>query len=286
MRWLSSLVLALALLPAAALAQENTFFVTYDHHMEEKGNLEISTASTFALPKNNLPKTWGQLLELEYGVTDQWTSSLYLEGASQRRDATVFTGFRIENRFKPFKAEHKINPVLYFEYENINEANRSYREVVGHAEPENEPLSALRGETAREIEGKLILSSDVKGWNVSENFIFEKNLTEEEGVEFGYAFGVYRPLGKIKAGSKCVLCRQNFLGGVEMYGGLGSTQQFGFADTAHYLAPGISWSLSSTSKIKFEPAFGLTKNSNHALLRFAYTYEINGFADKVKKMFR
>jgi hypothetical protein len=285
MRWTAPLLLAFALL-LPAVAQENTYFVTYDHHMEERGNLEISTASTIALPKNNLSNTWGQLMELEYGVTERWTTSLYLEGAARRRDATVFTGWRLENRFRPLKQEHKINPVLYFEYENINEANRSFREVVGHAEPTNEPLSALRGETAREIEGKLILSSDVKSWNISENIIFEKHLTEDEGVEFGYAFGVYRPLGKIKAGSKCVFCRQNFLGGVEIYGGIGSTQQFGFTDTAQYIAPGISWSLSDSSKIKFEPAFGLTANSNRALLRFAYTYEINGFSDKVKKMFK
>jgi hypothetical protein len=279
-------LLALILFPAA-YAQENTYFVTYDHHMEENGNLEISTASTIAIPKSSaLPKTWGQLLELEYGVTNRWTTSLYLEGASQRQDSTVFTGFRLENRFQPLKSEHKINPVLYFEFENINEANRSYREVVGHAEPTDEPLSVLRGAKAREIEGKLILSSDVRGWNLSENFIVEKNLTEEEGVEFGYAFGVYHSLGKIKAGSHCVFCRQNFLAGVEMYGGLGSTEQFGFTDTAHYIAPGISWGLTASHKIKFEPAFGLTANSNRALIRFAYTYEINGFADKVKKMFK
>src|SRR5690348_13566183 len=238
MRWLATLLLAFAVLPIAH-AQENTYFVTYDHHMEERGNLEISTASTVAIPKqNDISKTWGQLFEFEYGVTDRWTTSLYLEGASQRQDSTVFTGWRLENRFRPTKSEHKVTPVLYFEYENINEANRSYREVVGHAEPDGEPLSVLRGEKAREIEGKLILSSDVKNWNIAENFIVEKNLTEDEGVEFGYAFGVYRPLGKLKAGSKCVFCRQNFLGGVELYGGLGSTERFGFADTAHYIAPG------------------------------------------------
>lgn len=284
MRWLASLILALALLPHAH-AQESTYFVTYDHHMEELHNLEISTTATAGLAKNNLPNTWGQLFELEYGVTDRWTTSLYLDASAQRHDATVFNGFRFENRFRALKSEHKINPVLYFEYENINEADRNFKEIVGHAESTSESLSSLRGDTAREIEGKLILSSDVKSWNISENFILEKNLTEDEGVEFGYAFGVYHPLGKIKAGSKCVLCRQNFLGGAEIYGGLGSTQQFGFTDTAHYLAPGLLWSLGN-SKVKFEPAFGLNGNSNNVLLRFAYTYEINGFGDKVRKMFK
>jgi hypothetical protein len=286
MRWFAPLLITFVLLSAAAFAQESTYFVTYDHHMEERGNLEVSTTSTFAVPKVNIPKSWGQLFELEYGLTDRWTSSLYLEGSSQRNDATVFNGFRMENRFRVLKSEHKINPVLYFEYENLNEADRNFKEVVGHAENSGEPLSSLRGVTARELEGKLILSSDVKGWNVSENFIVEKNLIEEEGVEFGYAFGMYHPLGKFKAGNKCVFCRQNFLGGVEMYGGLGSTEQFGFTGTEHYIAPGISWALNDTSKVKFEPGFGLNGNSQRVLLRFSYIYEINGFAGKVKKMFR
>jgi hypothetical protein len=285
MRWLAPLLLVSALLLPAA-AQESTYFVTYDHHMEERGNLEISTTSTLAVPKINIPKSWGQLFELEYGVTDRWTSSLYLEGSLQRNDATVFNGFRIENRFRALRSEHKINPVLYFEYENLNEADRNFKEVVGHAESSGESLSALRGETARELEGKLILSSDFKGWNVSENFVVEKNLIEDEGVEFGYAFGAYHPLGKFKAGSKCAFCRQNFLGGVEMYGGLGSTEQFGFTGTEHYIAPGISWALNDTSKLKFAPGFGVNGNSQRLLLRFSYTYEINGFGDKVKKMFK
>jgi hypothetical protein len=275
---------ALVLLPFAH-AQESTFFVTYDHHMEEFKNLELSTTSTAGLSRNNLPNTWGQLFELEYGVTDRWTTSLYLDSSAQRSDAIVFNGFRFENRYRVLKQEHKINPVVYFEYENINEADRNFKEVVGHAEADGTPLSVLRGTTAREIEGKLILSSDVKGWNISENVIFEKNLSEEEGVEFGYAWGMYHPLGKIKAGRQCTFCRQNFLAGFEMYGGLGSTEQFGLKETEHYLAPGILWSLGN-SKIKFEPAFGLNGNSSRALLRIGYTYEINGFGDKVKKMFK
>jgi hypothetical protein len=65
--------------------------------------------------------------------------------------------------------EHQINPVLYFEYENINEASRIQKEVLGHAEHSNVSLQDLKNETAREIEAKLILSSDIGSWNIARN---------------------------------------------------------------------------------------------------------------------
>ena len=275
------ILLALAL-PLAA--QENPYFVTYDHHMEEVGNLEISTQSTIGLQKQDQPNFLGQVAEFEYGLAGWWTTSLYLEGASQPQDATVFTGFRLENRFKPLKGEHRINPLLYFEFENVNEATRIKKEIVGHAEPSEETLSELRGEKARELEAKLILSSNVKNWNISENFIVEKNLTVNEGYEFGYALGVYRPLSTIASGNNCRFCRENFAAGVELYGGLGSTEQFGFKETAHYLAPALSWNMGNNSTLRISPGFGLTENSSRLLLRIGYTYEINGFGRKVARL--
>ncbi len=269
-----------------ACAQSSPYFVTYDHQMEEPGNLEITSQATVGIQKHGLPNYWAPLAELEYGATGWWSTSLYLEGASQSNDATVFTGFRLENRFKPLKSEHRINPVLYFEFENINEASRIQKEVVGHAQLTGESLSTLRGEKARELEGKLILSSNAKGWNIAENFIVEKNLTEDEGVEFGYALGVYHPLATVASGNPCRFCRENFTAGLELYGGLGSTEQFGFGDTAHYIAPAIAWRVSENSTLRFSPGFGLTANSARTLLRFNYTYEIPSFGRAVRNMFR
>lgn len=275
------LLTLLICLPLAA--QQNPYFVTYDDHMEEVANLEISSQTTFGVQKNNLPNSAGQLMEFEYGATGWWTTSLYLEGASQQ-GSTVFTGMRFENRFKPLKGQHWINPVLYMEFENINEATRIQKEIVGHAEGSDESLSALRGEKARELEAKLILSSSFRNWTISENFIAEKNLTENEGYEFGYALGVYRPLATIATGRECRLCRENFSAGLELYGGMGSSQQFGFKDTAHYIAPGLVWNVGN-SAIKFSPAIGLTPGSNKMLLRVAYVYEISGFGHKLAHMF-
>ncbi len=285
-RFFTVLLLAALALPAAAQVQHPPYFVTYSSEMEEPGNLEINQENTIGLQKHGLPTYYAPFVELEYGATGWWTTSMYVEGATQSHDATVFTGFRFENRFKPLKRDHIINPVLYFEFENINEASRTKKDIVGHAEPTEESLSELRGTKARELEAKLILSSNAKGWNFSENFIVEKNLTEDEGYEFGYALGVYRPLGTLASGRNCRLCRENFTAGLELYGGLGSTEAFGLANTAQYLAPSIGWQFAKDSLLRFSPGFGLTSNSDRAIFRVAYTYEIGGFGPAVARMFK
>ena len=281
------LLLLLLLLPAAlpAAAQTNPYFVTYDHHLEEPGNLELGLLHTVGLPRDGQTAFWAPYLEVEYGVTGWWTTELYLEGQARRHDSAIFTGWRWENRFRPLKGEHRINPVLYFEFEDINEGSLIHKEVVGHAPELDEPNDELRREREREIEAKLILSSTVRDWNVSENFIVEKNLSADEGFEFGYALAVSRPLGTLASPESCHLCRENFVVGLELYGGLGSTERFGLPETAHYLAPGIACQVSDNAALKFSPAIGLSSHSQPVLLRFGYQYEIHGFGGKVRRLF-
>jgi hypothetical protein len=70
-----------------------------------------------------------------------------------------------------------------------------------------------------------------------------------------------------------------------MYGGLGSTNGFGFKDTAQYVAPVISWQVSDNSTVFFSPAVGVTHLSYPVLARFGYSYEIRGFGRKVAQLF-
>ena len=287
-RGTKSRIFALALLIGAAASvhsQEAPYFVTYGHHLEEPGNLEIATWTTVGIPRAGQNLFVAPFSEFEYGVTGRWTAELYLEGQATAGDSAVFTGWRLENRFRPFKREHWINPILYFEYEGINEATKILKEIVGNAEISNERNAELAAVHAHEIETKLILSSNVHDWNLSENFIVEKNLSADEGFEFGYALGVSRPLSKLASGQECRLCLENFHAGLEFYGGLGSTNGFGLHDTAHYLAPVISWQVSDNSSIHFSPSFGLTNVSYPVLLRFGYVYEIRGFGSKVARIF-
>lgn len=281
-----ALLLLLTLAAAAAHAQESPYFVTYDHHLEEAGNLEIETSSTIAKARSGQHSFLAPWSEFEYGVKGWWTSEVYLEGQSTRHDSTLFTGWRWENRFRLLSQEHRINPVLYLEYENINEASRIMTEVVGHADSEQEPNAELRTKTNHELEGKLILSSNVGNWNFAENLITEKNLSRSEGYEFGYSLGVSRPLGGLAGAGDCHFCRENFSAGLEMYGGLGDTHDLSLRETAHYLAPVLAWRVTDNSTIRISPGFGLTHTSQPFLLRVGYSYEISGFGRRVARWFR
>jgi hypothetical protein len=268
-----------------AAAQNSPNFVTYDHCLEDKGDLEISTQSTIGLQKDKRPTYWAPLLEFEYGATSRWTTSLYLEGTSQTNDATVFTGFRWENRLQPLKAEHAINPVFYFEFENINEASRIQKEVVGHAEEGSETIRELRGAKARELEAKLILSSKIKAWILSTNFVVEKNLSNEEGFEFGYAAGAYRPL-QSDSHKVCRWCKGSLSAGVEVYGGLGTLDRFSLRDTAQYVAPGLLWRPGAAWTLKIAPSFGVTAGSARMLMRVGLSFEWEDFGPRIAKMLR
>ena len=280
------LMLALLASPflTSARAQEGPLLVTYTQHLEEPGNLELAVHNTIGIPRSGEPGYFAPYAEFEYGVKAWWTSEVYLEALSRRQDSTIFTGWRWENRFRLIPREHLINPVLYLEYERLNEASSIQKEIVGEAHVLDEPNSELRREVANELEAKFIFGSNWRDWNISENFILEKNFSEEEGVEFGYAFGLSRPLGTLASSSDCAWCRENFAVGIEMYGGLGSSREFGLADTAHYLAPAVSWQMGNGA-LRFSPAFGLTHQSAPVLLRVGYSHEIHGFGKMISALF-
>ena len=181
--------------------------------------------------------------------------------------------------------EHFINPVLYVEFEDLNAADKIIKTVVGFDSGRDPaPNSEARHERLLELETKLILSSNFKGWNVSENFIAEKNLGGG-AWEFGYAVAASRPLTLAASPKKCSFCPENFRVGLELYGGLGDIHHFTLRDTSHYLGPAFAWNLPNDVTLKVEPAWGLTSNSHHALVRFGLSYEISGFGQKVKKLF-
>jgi hypothetical protein len=267
--------MALAPVATRAVAQEPPYFVTYSHALEEPGNLEVEFKGTVATPQYGNQFRSGTM-EFEYGATAWWTTEVYLSGQNTAHDTAVYTGFRFENRFRPLFREHFINPVLYVEYENLSHADRSLLEVVGHDSKQDLLLTNWQGrlETEREIETKLILSSNIRGWNVSENFIFAKEVNHPEPWEFGYALGVSRPLGLAASGHECVLCRERFSAGLELYGGLGDSEGIGLNATSHYLAPTIAYDVPRGPTVSFSPNFGLNDNSVGAIYRIKVSYEL------------
>ena len=149
---LFKLVVLLLALGAICSAQENPLFVTYTHHMEEPGNLDVEMSATSGVPGSGQRFYVAPYLELEYGVNAQWTAELYLEADSAWADSTVFTGWRFENRYKPLKREHWINPVLYLEYENLSEASRIQKEIEGGGPDLTSSHRVLAGARAHELE--------------------------------------------------------------------------------------------------------------------------------------
>jgi len=274
------------LAPAVVSGQESPYFVAYDHYLEEPGSLEVEYFSTFGTQRagDNFHAFW---TELEYGVTASWTTEFYLEGQSTFGQSTVFTGLRWENRVRPLKYEHFINPILYLEYEKKSGADKILKEVEGH-DVESDflvPNALARKEHDQEMELKLILSSTVKGWNFTENTLAAKNLSNNPW-EFGYALGASRPLALKASGNRCNFCRENFFVGVEMYGGLGDRHHFGLKETSHYLAPALSWSLRSGWSFRFSQGFGLNDNSHRLVTRWGVSREISGFGEMVSRAFR
>jgi hypothetical protein len=265
---------------------EGPFFITYTHQMEEPGNLELATNTVTGRPGGG-NRFLGSSTELEYGLRGWWTTEFYLDGQATFGESTLFTGYRWENRFRLLNHEHWINPVLYVEFEDINGADKSLLEVVGHDGKDDliQPNADARREKQREIEAKLILGSHFKGWTIAENFIAEKNVRHEP-YEFGYTAGVSRPLALAARPDRCNLCPENIQLGAEIYGGLGTHQDFGLAGTSHYVAPTIAWTLANGTMFKVSPSFGITGTSAGFLLRFGVSYEIAQFGRAARSWFR
>ena len=285
-KYLLAAAAALTLLPPLCRAGEGPFFITYTHQMEEPGNLEFATKSVIGKPVGG-NRFLGSVAELEYGLKGWWTTELYLDGQATGGESTLFTGYRWENRFRPLAHEHWINPVLYLEFENTNGADKSLLEIVNHDGKDDllSPNTASRVEKKREIEAKLILGSYVKGWTIAENFIAEKNVRHAP-FEFGYAAGISRPLALVARPDQCAICAENFQLGVEMYGGLGTHEQFGVRGTSHYVAPTVAWTLAGGTTLRVSPGFGLTSNSAGFLLRFGVSYEVAQFGRVARNLFR
>ena len=280
------LLLPVTCFPPVTCAQESPYFVAYDHYLEEPGNLEIEYFSTFGTQRggNDFHSFW---VEFEYGATAWWTTEFYLDGQTTFGDSTIFTGVRWENRFRPLKREHFVNPILYVEYEHKSAADKILKEVEGHDVEADflTPNGVARQDIGNEMELKLILSSTFRGWNLTENTLAAKDLSNSPW-EFGYALGISRPLALKASAKRCTFCRQNFVAGAEMYGGLGDRHHFGLRDTSHYIAPVLGWNLPSGWTLRVSPGFGLNDNSHRLLLRWGVSREIRGFGSMVGRFLR
>ncbi|MDO8586381.1 MAG: heavy metal-binding domain-containing protein [Armatimonadota bacterium] len=180
-----------------ALAGNDIYFVTYNHHIE-KGETEVMIMTDLtepAEPGDEVGSYLSSMIELEYGVTDQYATELMLEGFFDfTHNAGAFTGFRWENRYRLHKEKNRgLNPVLYIEYEDLDPKTRFKMEVSGREDGKGEP-EELEGKRERIMETRLVLSRDFGPWNAAFNWINETDLRRGGFTEFGYALGLRRTL--------------------------------------------------------------------------------------------
>jgi len=85
-------------------------------------------------------------------------------------------------------------------------------------------------------------------------------VSQNEGVEFGYAAGTSRPIRQLVAG-------------LEVYGGLGASQAV-YEQTRHFIAPILAWRVSKAAMVKTSLGFGLTSASERYLFRVGCSVDV------------
>ena len=266
----------------AAQAGQDANFILYNHHMEEKGATEVEVYSDYGHVGKGEPNYTAQLVEIEYGVTDLFTTAIYLEGVKtyEHGNDYDFGSFRFENRLRLFQDETLLNPVLYAEYEYKKPTSRFVRSVVGRTDGEEEEEEG-EGKSEHELETKLILGHDFSSnLNVAFNTIQEVNFMN--GVwSFGYAAGLnytffraYDQPGIAENAGQFGL--QKVTLGLELFGGLGDSVKGLTLDgskTEQYFGAGLRFDFQNEFHVGVGGAFGLTDHSEDAIIRLRAGYE-------------
>ena len=276
-----------AFAPATAIAGNGANFVLYNQHTEEKGETEIEFYSDFSNVGRDEKNYTAQLVEVEYGVTDLWTTALYLEGVKISGQDYDFGSFRFENRVRLFSQPTLLNPVLYAEYEQKQPESQFIRSVVGRVDDEGVGEGDGEEKTEHELETKLILGHDLSDrLNVAFNWINEVKF--DNGVwSFGYAAGlnyaVFKSAGEDEGeepGSEVtrsdVWDVEKVTLGVEFYGGLGDSVRgltFDADKTQQYAGINLQAEFENHVHLGVGGAFGLTDESEDAILRLTAGYE-------------
>ena len=170
---------------ASSRADERLFTYTYEPETTPKGVFEFEQWVTSRVGRNSAVgqsdyQRWQFREEFEYGVTDNYTLSLYVnhdyerfvDGSGARRADYDFTGISIENKYRILNpADHKVGLTLYLEptYDGRN----------------------------AELEQKIILGQRCGDWkwalNLTHATEWRNHFREKEG-ELEISFGLARQL--------------------------------------------------------------------------------------------
>ena len=149
-----------------------------------RGDTEVTFFGDFSDAVADEPRYAAQLFEIRRRADRSGEAALYLEGDKINGEDYLFSGWRLESRYRLFEYGAFLNPVLYIEYENLDPNHKYLLEVTGRTDTPEGPET-----WKHEIESKLIVGHDItKKFDVAFNWINETNV-DTGRWEFGYVFG-------------------------------------------------------------------------------------------------
>lgn len=268
-----------------ARAQMNPYFTAISNTMP-KNHLMLMLLPDYQLARVG-PNYLTYMGMAEYGITNRWTAGFMIEGQKISGLANTYGGVRFNTYYQLFPHDNLLHLTLYAEYEYLDQASLYKMEVSGFGVSDlTQPLHVARNLPAHTLEQRVIAYHNWGRLNLTGNFVSEFDF-ENHNDYFGYVWGLFRyPKwnvmssandmgGKMTAPPAVSLDRVGY--GVEMMGGLGDTQQFGFDwhRQQQYLGPVFSYWITRKLRLRLEPTSGLSSVSDHFVLRMGLDYSIN-----------
>lgn len=252
-------IAALLLMPRTAAAQVDAWeFEVYPYATEERGVVELETLNAVVPNGHNQPGSglssgtfpsqgsWFNSYELTYGLTDRIEAAVYLDLTQVRGHGLWYSGSKYRLRGRLF--DQGVLPI------DIG----WYAELEWHKTPQFDDASL-------ELELRPIMEKDVGPFSLMVDPIFEKPLLgpdKNHGFEFGYVSGLYYRWMRYLSP------------GVEFYGGIGLIDDNDpLSEQQHYIFPVVWGQLPYGVEYNVGPGFGLSKGSDHVLVKFNFELE-------------
>ncbi len=240
--------------PRAAAQVDPWEFEVYPYATEQRGVTELEMDNAVVANGHNqgangtasgtFPSQgiWYNQYELTYGLTDRIEAAAYLNMAQVSGHGYWYAGSKYRLRGRLFD-EGTLPVDLGW-----------YLELEWHKTPQfdDDPL---------ELEMRPIIEKDIGGFSIMLDPQFEKPIftgpDKNKGFKFGYANGIY------------YRWMRYFSPGVEFYGAVGSIDDNDpISAQQHYIFPVIWGELPHGIEYNFGPGFGLTRGSDHVIMKF------------------
>lgn len=240
-----SLVVVFFMLVGSTLAQARHLKL-YTYGVLDKGQVGVTYTLDYIEGPGGNSNTINPMLhelEIEYGITDKWTQSFYI-------DYDYLDG--LVNEITSLKTEFN------YDFLNQGEGIVDFRLNIEYAKAINGYTNAFNDKNAADtIEFRPIFQKSYDTFSVVIGPIAMKDIAAPNDAELGdWSF----------AHASAVLMNvTNKIGfNLELYGfGLGT------ANSTHYFVPNIDYAIDDSMSVSIAPAFGLTDTSDDYTLRFS-----------------